>query len=68
MNNIDNLSPGATVGLCDLQLSLFFSQTPPVLKTFSSEPDGMPLIEAWWQKNNRKHLTSALKVSVSVSI
>jgi hypothetical protein len=34
-------------GLCDLQLSLLFFKTTPVLKIFSSEPDGMPLFEAW---------------------
>jgi len=34
-------------GSCDLQLSLFFFKTTPVLKICSSERDGMPLIEAW---------------------
>jgi hypothetical protein len=51
-----------------LQSSLLFFKTTPVLETFSSAPDGMPLIEAGWSKNNYQHSTSALKALVSVSI
>jgi len=48
-----------TVGVCDwiasdwpgdLQIALLFFKTTPVLKVFSSDPDGMPLFEAWWLK------------------
>jgi hypothetical protein len=48
-----------TVGVCDwiasdwlvqFAITLLFFKTTPVLKVFSSDPDGMPLFEAWWLK------------------
>jgi hypothetical protein len=32
-------------------IALLFFKTTPVLKVFSSDPDGMPLFEAWWLKS-----------------
>ena len=38
---------GAVSLQSDFVDSLLFYKTTPVLKIFSSEPDGMPPIEAW---------------------
>jgi hypothetical protein len=43
-------------------------QDNPCLEGFSSEPDEMPLIEAWWLTIIACLQTSAFKASVSVSI
>ena len=55
-------------GSRDLQLSLLFFKTTPVLRVFSSKSDGMPPVEAWWEKIIINISASVLKALVFVLI